>query len=64
MIRIRLPDAREATLEAHHWSSKHPDLARLLNAMLAPWEVTTREADISEAHVASKILGATIIEQA
>lgn len=65
MVRIRLPDATEATLEHHHWHCENTRVATLLNAMLAPWTAPDNqaEADLKEAKIASKVLGAEIIAQ-
>jgi hypothetical protein len=67
MIRIRLPDTTEATLEGRRWSSVDARLERLLNAMRAPWglrkDEVDAEAELREAQVASKVLGARIVER-
>ena len=66
MVRIRLPDTSEATLHGHRWISANARLEWLLNAMKAPWgpgpDQIASEAEMLEAKVASKVLGATIIE--
>jgi hypothetical protein len=66
MVRIRLPDTTEATLEGRRWSSVDARLERLLNAMRAPWgprqDRVDAAAELREAQVASKVLGASIIE--
>lgn len=65
MVRIRLPNATEATLEARRWSCSDRRLERLLNAMLAPWPPHRDEADaeLKEAAIAAKVLGGRIVEQ-
>lgn len=66
VIRIRLPDTTEATLRGRRWFSEDSRLERLLNAMRAPWGSGPNgfdpAAQLLEAKVASKVLGATIIE--
>lgn len=65
MVRIRLPDTTEATLESRRWRSESARLERLLNAMLAPWPPYQGEdVEMREALVASKVLGAEIVERA
>lgn len=66
MVRIRLPDTTEATLNGRRWTSVDARLERLLNAMVAPWGQRERvdpEAELREARVASKVLGAEIVER-
>lgn len=62
MIRIRLPDTTEATIQGRRWTSESARLERLLNAMLAPWGQLSPEAELIEARVASKVLGARIVD--
>lgn len=65
MVRIRLPDTTEATLNGRRWTSVDARLERLLNAMVAPWGPRRAgadpEAEMREARVASKVLGAEIV---
>ena len=66
MVRIRLPDATEAVLDSagcpRRWRSDSPRLERLLNCMLAPWPPYAGEdAELREAEVATKVLGAEIV---
>lgn len=68
MVRIRLPDATEATLEATldapRWRSESSRLERLLNAMLAPWPPYQGEdVEMREAEVVRKVLGAVIVDR-
>ena len=60
MIRIQLPDASEATFEAGRWQTNDSRLEQLLNAMRCPW--LCDDAEMYEANVVTKVLGATIIE--
>ena len=59
MIRIKLPNAGEATLSAGRWEAEDDRLELLLNAMLSPWGATDL---LYEAHVVTKVLGAQIVE--
>ncbi len=66
MVRIRLPDTTEATLQGRRWSSASDRLERILNAMIAPWGPYhgegEAEIELQEARVASKVLGASIVD--
>ncbi len=64
MVRIRLPDATEATLQSRRWQCNSGRLELLLNAMLAPWQPYPgdEEAELREAKIASRVLGAEIVE--
>ena len=66
MIRIRLPNTSEATLEAGRWQCQDTRLEQLLNAMRAPWNnhVSEAHAELCEAKVVSKVLKAEILEGA
>lgn len=63
MVRIRFADTTEATLEGRRWRSACLRRERLLNAMVAPWSPYPGEnAELREARVAAKVLGAEIVE--
>ena len=62
MIRIRLADRPDATLEAGRWQCADARLEQLLNAMRAPWSASEAQPELYEARVASKVLGARIVE--
>ena len=64
MIKIRLEQPAyalplEAVLSAGRWACDNERVERLLNAMRAPWDA---QAELSEAQIVSKVLGAEIIE--